>query len=259
MSEARESLILTLSEALNTDKVVFWAPEEMDLSLEITPTLFPGWKDMESRIDVSHYSPKQEEGFRRIDEVRNDGGKYKEDLFGLEFRMPVTEFKDLSKRDQNDIVAGSVSFWIAVKRHQLDAFLSQLNVEYKDFCKKFKIYHSLGGIERVFKSVPKKKMSGLEKKFDQEMRKIHKKAIEQFGKKGHKMILLIEKYGGPKAAKLMLRRPENVSGATDLRFYQMTQKHGLNLTVEYLVAQPKWKKLFTSGEIKKARARLEKW
>lgn len=102
------------------------------------------------------------------------------------------------------------------------------------------------------------KISDLEKQFDEEMRRIYFEA-KKFGMYGDAFIGLIEEHGGRRAAKLLIRGSEKARGAVKLRFIQMIQGNGLNLTAEYLVAQPRWAELFKKDEIRIAKQRIEKW
>ena len=89
----------------------------------------------------------------------------------------------------------------------------------------------------------------LEKALDGEMRQIYHRAKEEIGYNAVRFLQMLQEHGGVETARRLL--PEMSDGFVTL------WEHGrLDLTVEYLVLQPKWHDLFTDDERKMARQRL---
>lgn len=89
----------------------------------------------------------------------------------------------------------------------------------------------------------------LEQDFDAEMRQIHHRAKEEIGYNAMRFLQMLQKHGGVETARRLL--PEMSDG-----FVTLWEKRRLDLTVEYLVLQPRWDALFTDDERELARQRL---
>lgn len=157
----------------------------------------------------------------------------------------------LKKREakQRETKSGVVIFRMIIKQDKMRRF-------YKDLQKEYKRVDSLY-IKDI--SVTKdKEISDLEKQFDQAMREIYRKA-KQHDVKGDTLIQLIEDFGGRQAAKYILSSLSSRTVIRKLMVAQTFEKNALNLFVESLVADPKWKNLFTEEEIEIAKERVAQW
>lgn len=145
--------------------------------------------------------------------------------------------------------SGVIILRMTIKKAKLQEFYKKLQKEYK---KVDNLYAE--GI-----SITKdKKISILEKQFDQAMRDIYIKG-KRHRVEGDTLIDLVEKLGGRWAAKYILRSLGSRSVIRKLLVAQVFEVKDLNLFVESLVADPKWEALFTPEEIKIAKDRLDQW
>lgn len=235
-------------------KKIFWVPNS-SMVLIINPYFDPGWQDTRNPEEKSAVEQLRLKG---IDELRDMGAQFSGDPFILDFFIYSNGLKKLTD-ERIDFPDNAVRTTIRIKRATLRKFLSVLRKEYRRFCKKFKVKELGGKAQKFLEGKEKsKEISNLEKQFDQEMRRIYWEARE-LGMCGDGFIASIEERRGRDAAKFLLAGSDDVSGAEKLRFYQMFTGKGLELTAEYLVAQPRWAKLFTKEEIKEAKRRLKKW
>lgn len=92
----------------------------------------------------------------------------------------------------------------------------------------------------------------LERQFNNAMLEIYEKAKKECNYHATRFFQMFDEYGGLETAKMLLRDPEIQEGFTNL--YELKR---LDLTVEAIVIDPKWKELFDPEEIEIARRRLE--
>lgn len=256
----KEALEITMEDAMEYLQEemeylsVFWVPNST-MALTISPRFHLGFKD--SRCPEKETVVEQQK-LMAIDEFRETGAQFPGDMFILSFCIQVKGLRHL-KSAPIKWRGNALSMTMRVKRPALEKFLSELQAEYENFCKKFKVNELGDKVQEFFDGSAKpEEMSDLEKQFDQEMRKIYWKAKE-LGMDGDTFIGLIEEHEGCNAAKLLLRGRDSTTGADKLRFFQIIKGAGLELTAEYLVAQLKWSRLFTKEEIKEAKRRLDQW
>jgi len=95
--------------------------------------------------------------------------------------------------------------------------------------------------------------NSLEDEFHDAMVNIYKRALEA-GYKATYFLQMVNKSGGVATAKQLINS-EKVS----VGFTKLWELGKLDLTVEALVQDPKWKSLFTAEEIEKARKRLDEY
>ena len=93
--------------------------------------------------------------------------------------------------------------------------------------------------------------TSLEKEFHQAMVQIYHKAKEECGYNATRFLQMVANDGGLKAAKKLLATPYPSDG-----FAELWRKHRLDLSMENLVLNPKYRSLFTDQEIEIARERL---
>ncbi len=94
------------------------------------------------------------------------------------------------------------------------------------------------------------KPDALERDFDAAMMQIYYRAKDEVGYNANRFLQMLHDYGGVETARRLL--PAMSDGFTAL--YEHCR---LDLTVEYLVLQPRWHQLFTDEERDTARRRLK--
>lgn len=87
--------------------------------------------------------------------------------------------------------------------------------------------------------------------FHQEMLRIYKEAAG-FGYRPTYFLRMVNEQGGLVAARKLLR-----DGTVSYGFVQLWRKGRLDISVEAVVLDPRWRDLFTSNELDVARRRLE--
>jgi len=93
--------------------------------------------------------------------------------------------------------------------------------------------------------------TSLEKEFHQAMVQIYHKAKEECGYNATRFLQMVANDGGLKAAKKLLATPYPSEG-----FVKLWENRRLDLSMENLVLNPKYRSLFTEQEIEIARERL---
>jgi len=240
-----DSLIPTLEEALQVDaKSIIWCSSMSEIGLKVSPYPAQGLEDWNKTMNFT-LRPERVEKMRKVDELKEMGATCQDDFFKLEFHISSGELKRLSASGEGGYFGDAVKLSIMPKRYQLEKFYSELEEEYIEFCKKFRI------------NDPR---NGLEEQFDRAMRAICTKA-KQYGVKGDTLFALIEQCGSINAAIYILEGSEShaASVISKLRVAQIWEARDLKLSVEQLVADPRWEKLFTKDQIKKAKERIDKW
>lgn len=91
----------------------------------------------------------------------------------------------------------------------------------------------------------------LEKLFHKAMINIYERALAECNYRATYFLRMVGDYGGVQAAKRLLNNPNIQYG-----FEKLWECSRLDLTMECLVLQPKWKNLFTDDERNIARNRL---
>lgn len=94
-------------------------------------------------------------------------------------------------------------------------------------------------------------MNSLEAEFDRKMRLIYKKAKEECNYIPTRYLQMLGRYGGLKTAKKLLAENKIHDGLVELYLCGR-----LDLTVEALVIEKKYKELFSEEEIRVAKKRL---
>ncbi len=87
------------------------------------------------------------------------------------------------------------------------------------------------------------------KAFDAAMRQIYVRAKQEAGYNATRFMQMLDEHGGQETAHRLL--PHMSDG-----FIQLWQRRRLDLTVEWLILEPRWQQLFTDGERQTARDRL---
>lgn len=91
----------------------------------------------------------------------------------------------------------------------------------------------------------------LEAAFNRAMRNVYKLALTECGYRAIRFLQLIESQGGLSTAKQLLCAPGHPAGLT--RLWELQR---LDISMEALVLQPQWDRLFTEEELAVARKRL---
>lgn len=94
-------------------------------------------------------------------------------------------------------------------------------------------------------------MNDLEKEFEYEMRQIYEKAKNECNYRPTRYLQMLDRYGGLRTAKKLLATDRIHEGLT--RLYCLGR---LDLTVEKLVLNEKYRILFSEGELKRAKRKL---
>lgn len=243
-------LMQFLEDVLRFDKKRTWESQSDGFFFCIAPFITPGLEDRENSENMSLATKKM---YKEIAKFRKNGGKYPSDDYLLEFRFDINEFEKLSRSTTPHFMG--MDFML--KRYQLQGVLDKLKMEYRIFCKKFKIDDPREELEKILNGAQRKKVSALEKQFEKAMFDIHKQANEKLGYKGDSLIAFIGEHGGLGAAKLILRGPDFSRWA--LKVKKLKRIEDFEFSVESLVVKPKWAKLFTRKEIKIAKERLDQW
>ena len=95
-------------------------------------------------------------------------------------------------------------------------------------------------------------MNSLEDEFNEAMLNIYRSAIEACKYRAKAFLAMVVELGGVKAAKKLLAGSELQSG-----LYELFECGRLDLTVENLVLQVRFRELFTPEELQEAERRLE--
>jgi len=96
-------------------------------------------------------------------------------------------------------------------------------------------------------------MTNLENLFHLKMIDIYLRALNECGYRASRFLVMVNERGGLQAAKTLI----NASGVSD-GFAALWEHGRLDLTVEAIILDPKWKELFTDHELDIARERLRK-
>jgi hypothetical protein len=91
--------------------------------------------------------------------------------------------------------------------------------------------------------------SKLERAFDEAMMRIYLVAKNQAGYNATRFLQMLGEHGGLETARRLL--PHMSDG-----FTQLWQRNRLDLTVEWLILEPRWRHLFSDAEREVARRRL---
>src|SRR2546425_262183 len=94
-------------------------------------------------------------------------------------------------------------------------------------------------------------MPQLEDQFHQQMINIYRNALTQAHYNATKFLEMVTMQGGLATAKTLLHTLYLPDGVAEL-----WQRGRLDLTMEYMLVQPRWNSLFTENELKTARGRL---
>ncbi|MFV0531750.1 MAG: hypothetical protein ACK5MD_09995 [Flavobacteriales bacterium] len=89
-------------------------------------------------------------------------------------------------------------------------------------------------------------------KFNNELAKMVKQSIEEIQYRPTLLIRMANEEGFYHASRKLISKPENTEGFTRLLLEKRT-----DLSIEYLVVQPKYESLFTEKEIKLCKQRLD--
>ncbi|MCX5668912.1 MAG: hypothetical protein NTX89_02160 [Candidatus Omnitrophica bacterium] len=93
--------------------------------------------------------------------------------------------------------------------------------------------------------------------FNQAMLNIYEEAKRKYDYNGLRFLQMIKEHGGLEAAKRIINDTNiKLQGFTEL--FMRGGQEGLNLTVEALVLDPKWRDLFTDADRKIASERMRK-
>lgn len=87
--------------------------------------------------------------------------------------------------------------------------------------------------------------------FTDAMRDIYRKAVQACNYRPIRFLQMVEELGGVATAKRLL------AGSVQEGFATLWQCGRLDLSVEALVLQPQWQRLFTQAELAEARQRLQ--
>ena len=91
----------------------------------------------------------------------------------------------------------------------------------------------------------------LETRFHEEMVNIYRNALTQAHYKATKVLEMVTMQGGLATAKALLHTPHLPDG-----FAELWRRGRLDLTMEYMLVQAPWNRLFTEEELRVARERL---
>jgi len=97
-------------------------------------------------------------------------------------------------------------------------------------------------------------MDGSEAQFHDAMLGLYKTAISEAGYNATRFLRMVSENGGMDAARTLLHASSVSEG-----YVALWERQRLDLTVEALVLQDKWKALFTPAEIEIARKRLAEY
>ncbi len=91
--------------------------------------------------------------------------------------------------------------------------------------------------------------------FDARMFEIYRRAKDEAKYTASIFLRMLDDKGGIETAKFLINSPKPSEGYTKLY-----ERNRLDLTVEAMVvSEPRWRKLFTDDEVKKAKARLKQY
>lgn len=92
----------------------------------------------------------------------------------------------------------------------------------------------------------------LEREFDAAMMNIYVRALREADYPAHRYHQMLCEHGGLETAKRLVNAPNVSEGYTAL-----WERKRLDLTVEALIQEKKWRELFSEEELKKAQKRLK--
>jgi hypothetical protein len=97
-------------------------------------------------------------------------------------------------------------------------------------------------------------MSIKEQEFHQAMFDVYRRAKDEYGYNATRFLEMLGEHGGLETAHILLQAPNVSDGYTAL-----WERNGLDVTVEAVALNPKWRELFSEEELKKARKRLSEY
>ena len=97
-------------------------------------------------------------------------------------------------------------------------------------------------------------MADLEKQFDEAMMNVYLTAKDECGYKANDFLQMLYRDRGLITAKRLLSSDKHHYG-----FEKLHELHRLDITVECLVLNPKFRSLFNEGALERARERLRKY
>jgi hypothetical protein len=127
-----DGLLPFLRKVLESDEADYWEPLEPDIILALYPDdYFPFLKSHLTLVYESEESKRKREERRKLKEQE---GKLPDDLFTLIAFVDAYNFKDA------DAYYGQgFSMHMIVERHEIEAFANELESEYIEFKKRFKV------------------------------------------------------------------------------------------------------------------------
>jgi 5-methylcytosine-specific restriction protein A len=90
--------------------------------------------------------------------------------------------------------------------------------------------------------------------FNERIHKAIKESVEKCNYTPHQFIQMVNEYGAIETAKKLIN-----SSKPSVGYVKLFEKNRLDLTVENIVLEEEWSKLFTEDELKKARQRLKEF
>ena len=97
-------------------------------------------------------------------------------------------------------------------------------------------------------------MALLEQEFHRAMFEAYKRAKSEYRYNATRFLQMLDEHGGVSTAHILLQA-EGVSEG----YIALWERGGLEITVESLVLNPRWKSLFSPEELQTARRRLQKY
>src|SRR5687767_4560533 len=96
--------------------------------------------------------------------------------------------------------------------------------------------------------------SGLEAEFHEAMLDVYRRAKAEAGYPANRFLGMVSEHGGLHTAHYLLSQPAVSDG-----YAALWQRRRLDLTVEAVILQPRWRPLFTTAERNTAIARLREY
>lgn len=97
-------------------------------------------------------------------------------------------------------------------------------------------------------------MSIKEQEFHAAMFDVYRRAKDEYGYNATRFLEMLGEHGGLDTAHILLQAPGVSEGYTAL-----WERGGLEVTLEAVVLNPKWRELFSGDELKTARKRLTEY
>jgi len=168
-----------------------------------------------------------------------------EDLFTFSILIRLSALKKAPAIVKGAFMGDVFQIPIVLKRDQLEKIYDALECEYINFCKKFKI------------DDPRNELS---EQFERRMLYISKKS-KRYGFEGSTFLNMIKEYGGVETAQILIDGSELNSKSIfeKLQAAEIITNKALNLSIEQLVINPRWKSLFSKDQINKAKERIAQW